>query len=42
MIDMTMMMDEYEMIGINQCLCLLKAELNTKNSTKRRRKVSFG
>ena len=33
--DMTMMMNEYDMIGINQCLCLPKAELNTKNSTKR-------
>ena len=32
-----MMMNEYDMIGINQCLCLLKAELNIKNSTKRRR-----
>ena len=31
--DMTMMMNEYDMIGINQCLCLPKAELNTKNST---------
>ena len=40
--DMTMMMNEYDMIGINQCLCLPKAELNTKNSTKRRRKASFG
>ena len=40
--DMTMMMDEYDMIGINQCLCLPKAELNIENSTKRRRKASFG
>ena len=31
--DMTMMMDEYDVIGINQCLCLPKAELNTKNSS---------
>ena len=29
------MMNEYDVIGINQCLCLPKAELNTKNSTKR-------
>ena len=41
--DMTiMMMNEYDMIGHNQCLCLPKAELNTKNSTKRRGKASFG
>ena len=32
--DMTMMMYEYDVIGINQCLCLPKAELNTKNSTR--------
>ena len=32
--DMTMMMNEYDVIGINQCLCLPKAELNTKNSTR--------
>ena len=31
---MTMLMNEYDVIGINQCLCLPKAELNTKNSTK--------
>ena len=31
--DMTMMMNEYDVIGINQCLRLPKAELNTKNST---------
>ena len=35
--DMSMMMNEYDVIGIHQCLCLPKAELNTKNSTKRRR-----
>ena len=40
--DMTMMMNEYDMIGINQCLCLPKAELNTKNSTKRRLTAPFG
>ena len=40
--DMTVMMNEYDVIGINQCLRLQKAELNTKNSTKRRRKASFG
>ena len=29
-------LDDGEVIGsINQCLCLPKAELNTKNSTKR-------
>ena len=39
---MTMMMNEYDMIGINQCLCLPKAELNAKNTTKRDRKASFG
>ena len=33
--DMSMIMNEYDVIGINQCLCLPKAELNTKNSTKR-------
>ena len=33
--DMTMMMNEYDVIGINHCLCLPKAELNTKNSTRR-------
>ena len=27
--------NEYDVIGINQCLCLPKAELNTKNSTRR-------
>ena len=27
--------DYYDLIGSNQCLCLPKAELNTKNSTKR-------
>ena len=32
---MSMMMNEYDVIGINQRLCLPKAELNTKNSTKR-------
>ena len=26
--------NEYDVIGINQCLCLPKAELNTKNSTR--------
>ena len=35
--DMTMMMNEYNVICINQCLCLPKAELNTKNTTKRPR-----
>ena len=30
---MSMIMYEYDMIGINQCLCPPKAELNTKNST---------
>ena len=29
-----MMMNECDVIGINQCLCLPKAELNTKNSTR--------
>ena len=32
---MSMMMNEYDVIGINQCLCLPKAELNTKNEPKR-------
>ena len=32
--DITMMMIEYDVIGINQCMCLPKAELNTKNSTR--------
>ena len=32
--DMTMMMNEYNLIGINQCLCLPKAEMNTKSSTR--------
>ena len=32
---MTMIMNEGDVIDINQCLCLPKAELNTKNSTKR-------
>ena len=27
--------DDYDLIGFNQCLCLPKVELNTKNSTKR-------
>ena len=27
--------DNDDVIGSNQCLCLPKAELNTKNSTKR-------
>ena len=26
--DMSMMMNEYDAIGIHQCLCLPKAELN--------------
>ena len=30
-----MMLDDCHAIGINQCLCLPKAELYTKNSTKR-------
>ena len=30
-----MMLDDGHAIGINQCLCLPKAELKTKNSTKR-------
>ena len=34
MTDMTMMMNEYDVIGINLCLFLPKAELNTKNSTR--------
>ena len=28
-------LDNDNVIGTNQCLCLPKAELNTKNSTKR-------
>ena len=28
-------LDNVDVIGTNQCLCLPKAELNTKNSTKR-------
>ena len=28
-------LDNDNIIGTNQCLCLPKAELNTKNSTKR-------
>ena len=31
--DMTMVMIEGDIIGINQCLCLPKAKLSTKNST---------
>ena len=31
--DITMMINEGDSIGINHCLCLPKAELNTKNST---------
>ena len=38
----TMMMNNYDVVGINQCLYLPKAELNTKNSTKRPGKGSFG
>ena len=37
-----MMLEDSDEIGINKCLCLPKAELNTKNSTKRRRMASFG
>ena len=37
-----MMFDDCYTIGINQWLCLPKAELKTKNSTKRRRMASFG
>ena len=37
-----MELEDSDEIGINYCLCLPKAELNTKNSTKRRRKASFG
>ena len=33
--DMTMMLNQYDVIGIHQCLCLPKADLNTKNSTRR-------
>ena len=40
--EMMMMMNEYDVIGINQCLCLPKADLKTKNSTKPPRKGSFG
>ena len=32
---MTFLMNEHDVIGINQSLYLPKAELNTKNSTKR-------
>ena len=32
--DKTMMIDEYHVIWINQCLCMPKAELNTKISTR--------
>ena len=34
-------MNEYDVTGINQWLCLPKAEFNTKNSTKRPRKRWF-
>ena len=37
-----MVLEDSDEIGINYCLCLPKAELETKNSTKRRRKASFG
>ena len=30
------------LFGLNKLLCLPKAELNAKNSTKRRGKASFG
>ena len=40
--DITMMMHEGDVIGITQCLYLPKAELNTKNSTRRRPKASSG
>ena len=33
--------DNGDVIGSNQCLCLPKAELNTKNSTKRQQLVEF-
>ena len=42
--DMSMMMNKYDVIGIHQCLCLPKAELNTKtqpNDAVRRRLVVF-
>ena len=32
--DMTILMNGYDVIGIKQCLCLPKAELSTKNSTR--------
>ena len=34
-----MVLEDSDEIGINECLCLPKAELNTKNSTKRHRKA---
>ena len=40
--DITMMMNEGDFIGINQCLCLPKAELKTKNLNRRRREASSG
>ena len=42
MLVVMMVLEDSDEIGINECLCLPKAELNTKNSTKRRRKASFG
>ena len=36
-----MLLEDSDEIGIKLCLCLPKAQLNSKNSTKRRRKASF-
>ena len=41
MLVVMMVLEDSDEIGINQCLCLLKAGLNTKNSTKRRRTRFF-
>ena len=37
-----MVLEDSAEIGIDKSLCLPKAEFNTKSSTKRRRKSSFG
>ena len=37
-----MVLEDSDEIGINECLYLPKAEMNTKNSTKQRLKASFG
>ena len=41
LLDMVML-DDGHAIGINHCLCVPKAELKTKNSTKRQQNLPFG